>query len=94
MLAALERFLSPLATVVEAHEVSLRGEWSTSTERSYAQANQLGTGDGRGGCQSPLFRASHAAEPFDTWRRSEGENLAEIARRAFVTLSQQRRPAP
>jgi hypothetical protein len=32
MLAALEQFLSPLTTVVEADEVSLRGEWSTSTE--------------------------------------------------------------
>src|SRR5262245_3419772 len=46
MLPGLERFLSPLATVVEAHEVSLRGEWSTSTERKYAHASQLGTGEG------------------------------------------------
>ena len=34
------------------------------------------------------------AEEFEAWRRREGENLAEIAARAFVTLSQQRRPAP
>ena len=42
----------------------------------------------------PEFLADLAidAEAFDTWRRSEGENLAEIARRAFVTLSQQRQP--
>src|SRR5262249_40956699 len=46
MLAALERLLSPLATVVEAHEVSLRGEWSTSTVRTYAHPSQLGTGEG------------------------------------------------
>jgi len=84
MLAALEQFLSPLATVVEAHEVSLRGEWSTSTERTYAHASQLGTGEGpfvevvnahwRGVAQGPRPLAGLAFSATTkgvTWSRSE-----------------------
>jgi hypothetical protein len=82
--AALERFLSPLAIVVEAHEVSLRGEWSTSTERTYAHASQLGTGEGpfvevtnahwRGVAQGPpplAGLAFSATTEGVTWSRSE-----------------------
>src|SRR5215468_5590285 len=84
MLAALERFLSLLATVVEAHEVSLRGEWSTSTEHTYAHASQLGTGEGpfvevvnahwRGVAQGPWPLAGLAFSATTegvTWSRSE-----------------------
>jgi hypothetical protein len=84
MLAALEQFLSPLATVVEAHEVSLRGEWSTSTERQYAHVSQLGTGEGpfvevvnahwRGVAQGPRPLAGLAFSATTegvTWSRSE-----------------------
>src|SRR5262245_34292937 len=94
MLAALEQFLSPLATVVEAHEVSLRGEWSTSTERSYAHVSQLGTGEGpfvevvnahwRGVAQGPRPLAGLAFSATTegvTWSRSERPAL-EVALRA------------
>jgi hypothetical protein len=84
MLAALEQFMSPLATVVEADEVSLRGEWSTSTTLTYAHPSQAGTGEGpfvelhkalwRGVAQGPRPLAGLAFSVTTegvSWARSE-----------------------
>jgi hypothetical protein len=43
---AVEQFFSPLAAVVPAQVVDLRGEWSTSLRRSYANATQADSGEG------------------------------------------------
>ena len=98
-IASLRRDLrrAPDLFVVDRDSVGLSGQNVTVDAREFAalgKSSQEGDLERAVALFHPEFLADLAidAEPFDTWRRSEGENLAEIARRAFVTLSQQRQP--
>lgn len=44
--ASITRLFAPLAAVVPAASVELRGTWSTSVRRTYEKANETGAGDG------------------------------------------------
>ena len=85
--------------VVDRDSVKLSEQNLTVDAREFAalgKSSQEGNLERAVALFHPEFLADLAidAEAFDTWRRREGANLAEIARRAFETLSQQHRPAP
>jgi DNA-binding SARP family transcriptional activator len=100
-IASLRRDLrrAPNLFVVDRDYVGLSGQDLTVDAREFAalgKSSQEGDLERAVALFRPEFLADLAidAEEFDAWRRREGENLAEIAARAFETLYHRRRPMP